>query len=206
MLAGTPNLDYLSVEAESLSRTHKRTLSLSDLLVPGFDHPSLASIMDEDRQFQELYASDLSNHTPAGSSFREGYTDQYKDAKEGQEGTVTEAKSGIWDEFEYLSLPYLKSFGFSGMWTLNCRTLALFFERVIPNVEYVYMEGTRGYIWNDWEELSWEHLSRLKEAHSSLTIDSERKRNAVNLWFSTEHGVIYRYRSSGEKVSYHFRR
>ncbi|KAG0271658.1 hypothetical protein BGZ97_011190, partial [Linnemannia gamsii] len=61
--------------------------------------------MDEDRQFQELYASDVSNHTPAGSSVRESYTDQDKDAKDGQEGTVTEAKIGIWDEFEYLSLP-----------------------------------------------------------------------------------------------------
>ncbi|KAG0289001.1 hypothetical protein BGZ96_007333 [Linnemannia gamsii] len=96
MLVGTPNLKSFDVSSSSSSRDHKRTLGLSDFLIPGFDHPSLAPSMDEDRQFQESYvASDANdrNTTSVATTTRTEYDDQESDVKEAPE--TTKALGGL---------------------------------------------------------------------------------------------------------------
>ncbi|KAF8941931.1 hypothetical protein BGZ47_007044 [Haplosporangium gracile] len=49
MLAGTPSLLYLSVHINSISRLDKRTVGITDLIKPGFQHPELERFLKRER-------------------------------------------------------------------------------------------------------------------------------------------------------------
>ncbi|KAG0361724.1 hypothetical protein BGX24_005293, partial [Mortierella sp. AD032] len=108
MLARTPNLNSIVVDSRSYSRLHQRTIILSDFLVPGFDHPSLATMQDKERQFHKEYASENNednSHVDGGFHALNNYFAQEWTA--GQDDTQEEEIEMWFSKFDYVELPAL---------------------------------------------------------------------------------------------------
>ncbi|KAF9136049.1 hypothetical protein BGW39_008012 [Mortierella sp. 14UC] len=116
MLAGTPNLKDFLVDSRTYTRRHPRTIVLSDFLVHGFDHPTLAAVQEKERRFQEMYASENdSKYDNVGMgefSARNNYFAQEWKAKDEEEDddTLEEEDVQDWFNYEYIELPALESF------------------------------------------------------------------------------------------------
>ncbi|KAG0262454.1 hypothetical protein BGZ95_004023 [Linnemannia exigua] len=207
MLARTPNLKNIVVDSRSYSRQCQRKIVLSDFLVPGFHHPSLAMMQDKEQQFQEAYASgnkednhyiDSSLHIPDNYFAQEWTTDH--------EGTQEEELETWFKKFDYVELPALDSFILRGTWTMSRRCLAVLFRRVIPNVKNLMMQGPRGYSGKDFVESSWKYLLRLEESYAALNVDSRAMvEEILGMIFTSGGDFYYRFRPSGQKVVYYFR-
>ncbi|KAF9087605.1 hypothetical protein BGX23_007990 [Mortierella sp. AD031] len=64
MLDKTPSLSYLSIDINSLSRAHKRTVGIADLVKPGYHHPAMMMDKDDDNDTKEAWKEFEYIHVP----------------------------------------------------------------------------------------------------------------------------------------------
>ncbi|KAF9094541.1 hypothetical protein BGX29_009468 [Mortierella sp. GBA35] len=64
MLDKTPSLSYLSIDINSLSRAHKRTVGIADLVKPGYHHPAMMMDKDDDNDTEEAWKEFEYIHVP----------------------------------------------------------------------------------------------------------------------------------------------
>ncbi|KAK3824165.1 MAG: hypothetical protein JOS17DRAFT_270126 [Linnemannia elongata] len=174
MLARTPSLLYFSVDINSFSRLHKRTVGIADLVKPGFQHPKLGQFLEQERQQQE----EKRRH---GRS-REGFNHSYGDLDE-EEGVAKDdlddkddnddEQSGrqddeIWQEFELVTLAALKNLMLMGPWMLDYRVLNALFGYVAPKIERMRLSECHGFTVSEFVKSTSENLHKLQEAMVSI--------------------------------------
>ncbi|KAF9537644.1 hypothetical protein EC957_007838 [Mortierella hygrophila] len=170
MLAGTPSLLYFTLDINSFSRLHKRTVGIADLVKPGFQHPELQRFLEQERQQQEKKRTQERRR----DRFDLDYGEQEEEEEvEGDEldgnGGDDEEQSGsqddeIWQEFEFVNLTGLEDFLLAGPWMLDYRVLSALFGKVAPKMERVRLKECYGFSVSEFVKSTSENLHKLQEA------------------------------------------
>ncbi|KAK3845582.1 MAG: hypothetical protein J3R72DRAFT_436118 [Linnemannia gamsii] len=152
MLTGTPNLAYISLNINSLTMKHRRTVGIADFVKPGFQHPALACVLDREQEQQE---------ERKGIPHWDSNVHHSGEAKEGEDDE-------IWQEFEFLHLPDLKFFTLLGVWMFDHRALNVLFNKVAPQIETIYMHGSYGFTISELVQSTSLHLHNLSNCVTSI--------------------------------------
>ncbi|KAG0272297.1 hypothetical protein BGZ95_011963, partial [Linnemannia exigua] len=155
MLAGTPNLAYFDLNIKSLSRKHRRTVGIADLVKPGFQHPALARVLDREREQQEKRKR-LPYWDPNAHHASEDQ--EAEDDVEEEEVNEEEEEDEILKEFEFLHLPALRFFSLTGPWVFDHRSLKALFSMVAPKISTIYLRGSYGFSISEWVQSTSLHL------------------------------------------------
>jgi hypothetical protein len=165
MLDGTPSLSYFSVNINSFSRLHKRTVGIADLIKPGFQHPELERFLERERQQQETRRRrerHILDHSSSTSDLGETNEEELEEEeKEGEKDT--DGYDEIWEEFEFVDLPALKKFWLIGPWMLDYRVLKVLFGRIASKMEVVNLPECFGFTVSEWVKATSENLHNLLE-------------------------------------------
>ncbi|KAF9902130.1 hypothetical protein EC991_005243 [Linnemannia zychae] len=178
MLATTPNLTYLSLNIKSISRQHRRTVGIADLVKPGFDHPALARILYKELEQQEkrrqLPYWDAEAYYAARDAREDGEEEEDDENEPPQVSEDTkEEEDDVWQEFEFLYLPTLTYFTLNGPWMLDYRVLKALFSKVAPQIEILRLPGCYGFTIPEWIQSTSESLHHLQMGCTTIRLFSK---------------------------------
>lgn len=157
MLEGTPHLKVFSLDINSLSRLHKRTVRIVDLIKPGFQYPELDQFLERERRQQERKHAD----------------EEVKEEEEEEEND-----NEIWQEFAFIQLRALEIFTLDGPWTLDYRVLKVLFGKVAPHIKQLKCPDCRGFTVSEWVKSTSAHLHELQEAFMSFPLRRKMAKEA----------------------------
>ncbi|KAF9921765.1 hypothetical protein FBU30_008180 [Linnemannia zychae] len=161
MLEGTPNLLYISIDICSWSGQHQRTITLEDLLKPGYVHPAMARFMEKERHRA------IVNKQPLAYNRNNDDNNTTVDAnKEELELDNT------WKEFEYVHVPAVTRFTLTGPWIIDSRVLTILFSKVAPKISDLTL-AAKGHTVKEYVKATSEYLHSLDSAYHHIPVKAK---------------------------------
>ncbi|KAK3845568.1 MAG: hypothetical protein J3R72DRAFT_436078 [Linnemannia gamsii] len=142
VLNGTPSLDDLSVDSNSVSRLHERSVSLADLLKPGSQHSPVLQILEKERQQHRPFERQQHwSHLPQLVNLS---TDDINSTDDSVDDEL------VSQDMEFLHAPALKTLTLFGEWRMDKHVLDILFGKVAPGLNVVFMTSCLGHKVSDW--------------------------------------------------------
>ncbi|KAF9922113.1 hypothetical protein FBU30_007802 [Linnemannia zychae] len=138
MLDKTPNLEFLSLSTVARSGDYKRIIEIIDLIKPGFQHPSLSSFLDRERNRpsnQKIYQQ--FDNLREGINASKSMGTEILSSREcilHKEPAEEEEEEWIRRDIEYIQLPKLKTLRLDGSWLLEQKASDILYEAVAPAI------------------------------------------------------------------------
>ncbi|KAF9148697.1 hypothetical protein BG015_009551, partial [Linnemannia schmuckeri] len=210
MLNGTPSLAVLTLDFNSETGRHDRTIGMEDLIKPGFQHPLLRQFIERDRQLHRMRERLIS------------YLPKHEErcfVQQQQEDEDFYGDERLWrEEFDFIHVPNLKYLDLNGPWKIDYRPFKAFFTKVAPNLENLSLPQAFGFTVPEWIKSTSESLHGLRDAYVSVPFSAQiikalRLVSAVESEEAWDYGMRYKLaetpsgrKEDREPAVYSFRR
>ncbi|KAK3824166.1 MAG: hypothetical protein JOS17DRAFT_752129 [Linnemannia elongata] len=166
MLNGTPSLAVLTINFNSETGRHDRTIGMEDLIKPRFKHPLLRQFIDRDRQLHRMRERLIT------------YLPQHEERcifQQQQEDADHSGDERLWrEEFEFIHVPCLKNLLLRGLWKIDYRALKALFSKVCPNLTDLNLPHAYGFTVPEWIKSTSECLHGLRAASVSIPFSAKQ--------------------------------
>lgn len=170
MLNGTPSLAILTIDFNSETGRHDRTIGMEDSIKPGFKHPLLRQFINRDRQLHRM-REHLISYLPQH--------DERCFLQQQQEDADLSGDERLWrEEFEFIHVPRLQNLSLNGLWKIDYRVLKALFSKVCPSLTDLNLPQAYGFTVPEWIKSTSEDLHNLRDAFVSIPFSAKQLETA----------------------------